>query len=418
MSYTGKQDLAEALDIAIIGMAGRFPGARNLEQFWQNLRDGVESISFFTDQEVAACGVNPAEFKDPCYVKAGGVLDEVESFDAIFFGFYPREAEIMDPQHRVFLESAWEAMENAGYDSESYPGLIGVYAGTGANTYLMFNLLANREVVESVHAYHLIGGNDKDFLPTRVSYKLNLKGPSVGIQTACSTSLVAVALACQGLLNYQCDIALAFAVNGCGSRVYELITATPNKQGEYYMSIAASTLADKNKALTRRLFNGRTVRFPMLLFLIFMALILAISLQPRSVKAQAASTTIKFSDSFPFSFFNDCTGEIVSGVVQFKTTIHITTDANGGFHAHFHDVFHGTAVGETSGTQYVGPQTDHDSFNASSGGALEETFTLNFRFLSQGSADNILTHILFHITITPNGNVTSEIFNITQECRG
>jgi len=173
--------------------------------------------------------------------------------------------------------------------------------------------------------------------------------------------------------------------------------------------------ADKNKALTRRLFNGR--RFPKLLF-ILMPLILASSMQPTSVKAQAASTTVKLSDSFPFSFFNDCTGEIVSGVVQVKTTIHITIDANGGFHAHFHDVFNGRATGETSGTQYVGPQTDHDSLNASSGGALEETFTLDFRFLSQGSADNILTHILFHITVTPNGEVKKEIFTITEDCRG
>lgn len=178
------------------------------------------------------------------------------------------------------------------------------------------------------------------------------------------------------------------------------------------MSTAAAT--DNNKTLAC-LFNGR--RFPMLL-LILMPLMLASSMHPTSVKAQTSSTTIKLSDSFPFSFFNDCTGEIVSGVVQVKTTIHMTADANGGLHARFHDVFKGRAAGETSGTQYVGPQTDHDSINASSGGAFEETFTVNFRFLSQGGADNILTHILFHITVTPAGNVTKEIFNITQECRG
>ena len=134
--------------------------------------------------------------------------------------------------------------------------------------------------------------------------------------------------------------------------------------------------------------------------------------------AASPNATFKFSDSFPFSFFNDCTGEVVSGVVGVKSTVHVSADGSGGFHAHFHDVFNGRAVGETSGIQYVGPQTDHDSFNASSGGALEETFTVNFRFLSRGSADNILTHILIHITITPNGDVTSETATFTFECKG
>jgi len=141
-------------------------------------------------------------------------------------------------------------------------------------------------------------------------------------------------------------------------------------------------------------------------------------LGPTSVQAQASSITLKFTDSFPFSFLNECTGEFVSGVVSLKSTIHETIDASGGFHFHFHDVFRGTAVGETSGIKYVGPQTDHESFHVSSSGALEDTFTLNFRFISQGSADNILTHILFHVTITPNGVVTSEIDNLTDTCRG
>ena len=149
------------------------------------------------------------------------------------------------------------------------------------------------------------------------------------------------------------------------------------------------------------------------LSLMIVVMLMVALLAPTSVMAQATSTTVKFSDSFPFSFFNSCSGEVVSGVVSVKSTVHITADANGGFHANFHDVFNGRAVGETSGNQYVGPQTDHDSFSVSSGGALEETFTLNFRFLSRGSADNILTHLLFHVTITPNGDVTSEIFTIT-----
>jgi hypothetical protein len=134
--------------------------------------------------------------------------------------------------------------------------------------------------------------------------------------------------------------------------------------------------------------------------------------------AASPNATFKFSDSFAFSFFNQCTGEVVSGVVGVKTTVHVSPDGSGGFHAHFHDVFNGRAVGETSGIQYVGPQTDHDSFNADSGGVLEETFTLDFRFLSQGSTNNILTHILFHITITPSGVVTSETSIVTDACKG
>ncbi|MCU0489218.1 MAG: polyketide synthase, partial [Anaerolineales bacterium] len=201
------------MEVAIVGMAGRFPGARNIDAFWQNLCNGVESISFFTDQEVEAAGIAPELIKDPHYVKAGGVLDGVEDFDASFFNIYPREAAILDPQHRVFLEIAWEALENAGYNPETYPGWIGVFAGSGMNTYMMFNLLPNLEIMESVNGYQLNLGNDKDFMPTRTSYKLNLRGPSINVQTACSTSLVAVHLACQSLLSYQCDMVLAGGVN-------------------------------------------------------------------------------------------------------------------------------------------------------------------------------------------------------------
>ena len=214
----------DGLEIAIIGMAGRFPQAKDLQEFWENLRNGVESISFFTDEQVAAAGVDPAILKDPHYVKAGGVLEDVDLFDGSFFGFYPREAAVLDPQHRIFLECSWEALENAGYDPEAYRGYIGVFAGASMNTYLVFNLIANREIVETVHPYQLTLGNDKDFLPTRVSYKLNLRGPSLNIQTACSTSLVAVHLACQSLLSYQADIALA---GGVAIRL-------PQKQGYLY----------------------------------------------------------------------------------------------------------------------------------------------------------------------------------------
>jgi len=181
------------------------------------------------------------------------------------------------------------------------------------------------------------------------------------------------------------------------------------------MSTTAPISAGKNKTLTRRLYNRITAKFSIILLIL---MLVASAASPTSVYAQAASTTIKFSDSFPFSFFNNCTGEVVSGVVSVKTTVHETIDAKGGYHFHFHDVFNGRAVGETSGIQYVGPQTDHESFHVSSSGGLEDTFTLNFRFISRGKADNILLHILFHVTITPNGDVTSEIDNITDVCRG
>jgi acyl transferase domain-containing protein len=195
--------------IAIVGMNGRFPGADNVANFWQNLRDGVESIRFFSDEELAAAGVEPELLSNHNYVKARAVLDNIGLFDATFFSYNPREAAIMDPQHRIFLECAWQALENAGYDADRYPGRIGVYAGVGLNTYLLY---ANRDILESAGRYQAFIANDKDFVPTRVSYKLNLRGPSINIQTACSSSLVAVHLACQSLLQGECDMALAGGV--------------------------------------------------------------------------------------------------------------------------------------------------------------------------------------------------------------
>ena len=213
MDTQGTIESLTGMEIAIIGMTGRFPGARNLEQFRRNLGQGVESISFFSRDELLRSGVAEEESKDPHYVPAAGVIEGEELFDAEFFGFYPREAEILDPQQRLFLEASWEALELAGYDPATYAGSIGVYAGAGMNHYLLENLLRNRRILASVQPYQLVLGSDKDFLPTRVSYKLNLRGPSVNIQTACSTSLVAVHFACQGLLNYQCDLALAGGVS-------------------------------------------------------------------------------------------------------------------------------------------------------------------------------------------------------------
>jgi acyl transferase domain-containing protein/acyl carrier protein len=202
-------DNRNGLEIAVIGMSGRFPGAKNIGEFWQNLRDGVESISFFTDQELQSSGISPGLLTNPDYVKAKGVLQDIDLFDASFFGFNPREAEIMDPQHRLFLECAWEALEVAGYSPEKYKGQIGIYAGVHMNSYLLNNLYSNPDIMESVDHFQIMIGNDKDSVTTRVSYKLGLKGPSVTVQTACSTSLVAVCLASQSLLSGECDIALA-----------------------------------------------------------------------------------------------------------------------------------------------------------------------------------------------------------------
>jgi len=201
-----------ATDIAIVGMACRFPGARGVEEFWRNLRDGVESLVLLSDEELLAAGVSAQLLSNPNYVKAGMILDGIEMFDASFFGFSPREAELMDPQHRLFLECSWEVLEAAGYNCEKYKRAVGVFAGVGANAYL-FNFTEESEAVRTLGSYQAIISNDKDFLATRVSYKLNLKGPSLSIQTACSTSLVATHLACQSLLNGECDMALAGGVS-------------------------------------------------------------------------------------------------------------------------------------------------------------------------------------------------------------
>jgi acyl transferase domain-containing protein/thioesterase domain-containing protein len=204
---------ANNFSIAVIALAGRFPGAADVEQFWHNLCEGIESIRTLTAEELAAAGVDPAALTDPSYVKAGTVVEDADRFDAEFFGINAREAELIDPQHRMFLECAHRALESAGYDPARYPGLIGVYAGAGFGHYLAQNLLPNPAIRESTDSLQLAIGNDKDFLPTRLSYKLNLKGPSVNVQTACSTSLVAVHLACEALLNGECDMALAGGVS-------------------------------------------------------------------------------------------------------------------------------------------------------------------------------------------------------------
>ena len=202
--------------VAIIGMAGRFPGAADVQTFWRNLVAGIESISRFTAEELECSHAIRTALKDqPNYIKARPVLEDVDLFDASFFGVTPKEAELMDPQHRIFLECAWTAFEDAGYDPEKYTGSVGVYGGQSLNTYLLANLCNSRNFIDElvgqyqVGGYNVILGNDKDYLATRVSYKLNLNGPSITVQSACSTSLVAVVQACQSVLSYQCDMALA-----------------------------------------------------------------------------------------------------------------------------------------------------------------------------------------------------------------
>ncbi len=225
-------DLAESspLDgVAIIGMAGRFPRARNVGEFWKNIKDGVECISRFSIEELEVR--NAAELaRQPDYVRARSTLEDVELFDAAFFGILPKEAELIDPQQRIFLECCWQAIEDAGYDSQAYPGAVAVYAGSSANTYFLRNVCVDRDFIEQYTSAYQVGyyptllGTNPDFLSTRVSYKLNLRGPSFTMQCGCSTSLIAVCQACQSLLAYQSDMALAGGVS----------ITFPQKRGYFY----------------------------------------------------------------------------------------------------------------------------------------------------------------------------------------
>jgi phthiocerol/phenolphthiocerol synthesis type-I polyketide synthase E len=197
--------------IAIVGMACRLPGAADPQAFWRNLREGVESISFFDDDTLLANGVPTDVIGDKAFVKAGSLLEDCDRFDAEFFGFSPAEAVLMDPQIRVLLECAWEAIEHAGYDTSRYTGRVGVFSGMSMNSYLL-NLSSLNAHARNGQALQARILNDKDFLSTWISYKLDLRGPSVSVQTACSTSLVALHLACQSLLNGESDMAMAGGV--------------------------------------------------------------------------------------------------------------------------------------------------------------------------------------------------------------
>ena len=216
--------MTSPISIAIIGMSGRFPGANSLERFWLNLRNGIESIDRFTIEEMIASGVPEDIARDPGYVPAKGIVDDIAGFDAEFFGFSPREASHMDPQHRIFLECAWEALEQAGYDPLTSQHPIGLYAGCGDATYLYHLLQSHTHLADAAKDPSVFFGNYRDFFATRVAYRLNLRGPSINIQTACSTSLVAIHSACSALLSYQCDLAIAGGIH----------ISLPHKSGNFH----------------------------------------------------------------------------------------------------------------------------------------------------------------------------------------
>lgn len=221
---TSEADLPEAA-IAIVGMSCRFADARGIDEYWDLLQGGREAIRTYSDEELLAAGVSPASLRNRNYVRRGAPLEDMECFDATLFGMSPRDAAIMDPQHRHFLECTWEALENAGHTPQRFDGVVGVFAGSGHNAYMPYNLLTNSKLVRDVGLFLLRHtSNDKDFLTTRVSYLFDLKGPSINVQTACSTSLVSIHMAAQSLLNGECDMAIA------GGSSIEL----PHRQGYIY----------------------------------------------------------------------------------------------------------------------------------------------------------------------------------------
>lgn len=195
--------------VAIIGMAGRFPGADDVEAFWQNIADGVESICHYSNEELLGLGVPPEQLAASNYVKAGARMHDAEGFDPEFFDMTPREAEITDPQHRVLLECAYHALENAGYIPNSVPGEVSLYAGVGMNTYLLTNLMPRTDILRTLGMHQLLLGNDKCYATSRIAYKLNLRGACVSVDTACSSGLVALTLAYRSLVSLECDMALA-----------------------------------------------------------------------------------------------------------------------------------------------------------------------------------------------------------------
>lgn len=235
-------------DIAIVGLAAHLPGAPDASSFWQNLVDGVESVRHLTEDELLAAGVGQEQLRRPGYVRSAATLEGIYDFDADFFGLSPKEGGIMDPQHRHFLMAVWEALEDAGHVPTSFEGAIGVFAGCGVGSYFMKNLMTNADLVRDVGPFLLRHtGNDKDFLSTRASYIFDLRGPSVNVQTACSTSLVATHLAVQHLLSGECDLALAGGVtievpHGQGYQYHEGEVLSPDGHCRAFDAESAGTV--------------------------------------------------------------------------------------------------------------------------------------------------------------------------------
>ncbi len=198
--------------VAIVAMAGRFPGAGDVEAFWRNLCEGRDSITVFRDEELDPA-ISAGDRGDPAYVRARGVIDGVEDFDAAFFGISPREAELMDPQQRIFLELCWQCLERGGHVPDATPGPVGVYAGMYNATYFQRHVVAHPELIDKIGAFQVMLGNEKDYIATRVAHKLNLTGPAISVHTGCSTSLVAICQAVYALRAGQCDMALAGGVS-------------------------------------------------------------------------------------------------------------------------------------------------------------------------------------------------------------
>ncbi|MEO8814697.1 MAG: beta-ketoacyl synthase N-terminal-like domain-containing protein [Mycobacterium sp.] len=201
--------------IAVVGMAARFPGAESVSAFWNNLREGVESIVDLSEDDLLAAGIGEEVLANHAYVRRAALLDGIEQFDADFFGFTPQAARTMDPQHRLFLQSAWHALEDSGYDPARIEGAVGVFGTSTTSGYLLHNLMSHKDPKQiigqgvSFEMVNLSLHNDKDYLATRVAHQFNLRGPALSVQTACSSALVAVHLACQSILNGECDMALA-----------------------------------------------------------------------------------------------------------------------------------------------------------------------------------------------------------------
>lgn len=213
MDMNGTQNAYPDTAVAVIGISGRFPEAADITTFWNNLTAGYEALTDLTDEQLTSAGVSPELIGDDRYVKKGSILKDTEMFDASFFGISAREAEITDPQHRLFLECCWEALEDAGCVGEEFNGAISVFGGTGYNSYLLRHIAGSHLMRDPITQYSVMLGNDKDYLTTRVAYKLNLKGGCSTVQTACSTSLVAIQRAWQSLVSFESDIALAGGVS-------------------------------------------------------------------------------------------------------------------------------------------------------------------------------------------------------------